>query len=161
MATDSNFRVGLVQMSCGLDPAPLDKAAYRVREAAREGAQVVCLPDLFRQYFCQREDIALFESGRSDPRAPEATETAEEPFTTRGRGRLWWRLHSLSSERAPRAALSQGTPPRFSKRMAEWRGSTEKMHIPDDPLYYEKCLGFTAERGFGFSLRLIPPVKDR
>ncbi|HTV13863.1 MAG TPA: nitrilase-related carbon-nitrogen hydrolase, partial [Acidobacteriaceae bacterium] len=62
MASDTNFRVGLVQMSCGPDPdANLEKAAERVREAARQGADVVCLPELFRaQYFCQREDIALF-----------------------------------------------------------------------------------------------------
>jgi len=69
MPTNLNYRVGLVQMSCGPDPdANLDKAADRVREAAREGAEVICLPELFRaQYFCQREDIALFDLAEPIP----------------------------------------------------------------------------------------------
>src|ERR1700757_3755118 len=69
MPTQLNYRVGLVQMSCGPDPdANLDKAADRVREAAREGAEVVCLPELFRaQYFCQREDTALFDIAEPIP----------------------------------------------------------------------------------------------
>src|ERR1700744_6602044 len=69
MPTQLNYRVGLVQMSCGPDPdANLDKADDRVREAAREGAEIVCLPELFRaQYFCQREDIALFDVAESIP----------------------------------------------------------------------------------------------
>ena len=69
MAENSTFRVGLVQMSCGPDPdANLEKAAERVREAARQGAEVVCLPELFRaQYFCQREDIALFDLAEPIP----------------------------------------------------------------------------------------------
>ncbi|HMJ62438.1 MAG TPA: nitrilase-related carbon-nitrogen hydrolase, partial [Bryobacteraceae bacterium] len=63
------YRIGLVQMSCGPDPdANLDKAADRVRDAARAGARVICLPELFRaQYFCQREDIALFDLAESIP----------------------------------------------------------------------------------------------
>src|SRR5665213_2637309 len=67
--TQNNFRVALVQMSCSPDPdANLDKAADRVREAARGGAQVVCLPELFcAQYFCQREDHALFDLAESIP----------------------------------------------------------------------------------------------
>src|ERR1700724_2784959 len=67
--TQKSFRIALVQMSCSPDPdANLDKAADRVREAARQGAQVVCLPELFRaQYFCQREDAALFDIAESIP----------------------------------------------------------------------------------------------
>src|SRR3984885_6045843 len=69
MPSTLNYRIGLVQMSCSPDPdANLDKAADRVREAAREGANVVCLPELFRaQYFCQREDIALFDLAEPIP----------------------------------------------------------------------------------------------
>src|SRR3954465_13742837 len=63
------FRVGLVQMSCGPDPDEnVEKAAQRVREAADGGAQVVCLPELFRtQYFCQREDADLFDLAEPIP----------------------------------------------------------------------------------------------
>ncbi|MGB7642919.1 MAG: nitrilase-related carbon-nitrogen hydrolase, partial [Terriglobales bacterium] len=56
------FNVALVQMSCGPEPAEnMAKALERVAEAARQGAHVVCLPELFQtQYFCQREDANLF-----------------------------------------------------------------------------------------------------
>src|SRR5690242_9930463 len=63
------FTIGLVQMSCSPDPDEnVQRAGGHVREAARSGAQVVCLPELFRtQYFCQREDAALFELAESVP----------------------------------------------------------------------------------------------
>ena len=56
-----NFRVGLIQMAMSAEPQQnVDKAAARVEEAARKGANVICLPELYRsQYFCQREDAAL------------------------------------------------------------------------------------------------------
>src|ERR1700675_354454 len=61
-STTDKFRVGLVQMSCGLDPNEnLEKAIWRIREAAARGAQIVCLQELFRsQYFCREEDAELF-----------------------------------------------------------------------------------------------------
>ena len=66
----TKFTIGLVQMRCGLDPREnLDKAAERVVEAAKQGAQIVCLQELFRsQYFCQKEDAAIVRSRRADPR---------------------------------------------------------------------------------------------
>src|SRR5271166_3584091 len=56
-------------MSCGPEPADnLAKTLDRVSEAARKGAQVVCLPELFQtQYFCQREDAALFDLAETIP----------------------------------------------------------------------------------------------
>src|SRR5690348_3278551 len=56
-------------MSCSPDPEEnVQRAGERVREAARSGAQVVCLPELFRtQYFCQREDASLFELAEPIP----------------------------------------------------------------------------------------------
>ena len=70
--TTPNKRIGLIQMSCVPDTAAnLDKAADRVREAARAGANVICLPELFRaQYFCQREEHALFDTAESIPGPP-------------------------------------------------------------------------------------------
>ena len=69
MANAKKFRIGLVQMSCSPDPAAnLEKAAARIGEAARAGAELVCLPELFRsQYFCQREDPATFDLAEPVP----------------------------------------------------------------------------------------------
>src|SRR5215470_15975850 len=63
------FRVGLVQMSCSRAPEEnLQKAEARVRECAARGAQIVCLPELFRsQYFCREENAQLFELAESIP----------------------------------------------------------------------------------------------
>ena len=63
------YVVGLVQMRMGADPEVNFATAVRhVREAARLGANVVCLPELFRaQYFCQREDIRLFDLAEAIP----------------------------------------------------------------------------------------------
>src|SRR6266404_2546828 len=65
----SKFRIGLVQMQCSPDPEEnVAKAEQRVREAARRGAQVVCLPELFRsQYFCREEDARLFDLAEPIP----------------------------------------------------------------------------------------------
>ena len=63
------FTVGLVQMRCSADPEDnLLRACDGLREAARRGARVACLPELFRtEYFCQREDAALFDLAEPIP----------------------------------------------------------------------------------------------
>ena len=68
MSSD-NFTVGLIQMACSPDPDDnLLRAVEKVRAAAKQGAQMVCLPELFRtQYFCQREDAALFDLAEPVP----------------------------------------------------------------------------------------------
>ena len=69
MSLTHKFKVGLVQMRMGADSEPNFAAAVKhVREAARLGAHIVCLPELFRaQYFCQREDIRLFDLAEAIP----------------------------------------------------------------------------------------------
>src|ERR1700693_242069 len=63
------FRVGLVQMTCALDRNEnLEKALYKIREAAARGAQIVCLQELFRsQYFCREENAELFALAEAIP----------------------------------------------------------------------------------------------
>ena len=61
--------IGLIQMSMGSDPeANLGKALKRIKEAASRGAQVICLPELFKsQYFCQEEDNENFNLAETIP----------------------------------------------------------------------------------------------
>src|SRR5438270_423306 len=63
------FRAALIQMRCGPEPEQnVARALDMVREAARKGAQIVCLPELFRtQYFCQRQDAELFDLAEPVP----------------------------------------------------------------------------------------------
>ncbi|MDQ1523334.1 MAG: N-carbamoylputrescine amidase, partial [Pyrinomonadaceae bacterium] len=65
----NSVTVGLVQMTCAPEPAAnMKKAIARIGEAAKRGAQVVCLQELFRsQYFCQTEDIELFKLAETIP----------------------------------------------------------------------------------------------
>ena len=141
MALNQKYRVGLVQMSCGPDPDEnLDKAADRVREAARQGAKVVCLPELFRaQYFCQREDIALFDVAESIP-GPSTERLGaiarEEKVTV---------IASLFERRA--AGLYHNTAA-VLREDGSPAGIYRKMHIPDDPLYYEKFYFTPGDLGF-------------
>ena len=141
MPSTRRFKVGLVQMSMSADPSKnLDKAAARVEEAARLGAEVVCLPELFRsQYFCQREDAALFDLAEPVP----------GPSTER-----------LSA--AARAASVAVVVPVFERRAAglyhnsaaildadgSLRGLYRKMHIPDDPAFHEKYYFAPGDLGF-------------
>jgi N-carbamoylputrescine amidase len=139
--TKHSFRIALVQMSCSPDPdANLDKAADRVREAAREGAQVVCLPELFRaQYFCQREDTALFDIAESipGPSTDRLTAVAREENVAV--------VASLFERRAP--GLYHNTAA-ILEQDGTVAGVYRKMHIPDDPLYYEKYYFTPGDIGF-------------
>ena len=141
MKNEKKFRVGLVQMSCGPDPdANLEKAAVQVRAAARMGAEVVCLPELFRaQYFCQREDIRLFDL--AEPIPGPSTErlgavAREENVVV---------VASLFERRA--AGLYHNTAAVIEKD-GSVAGLYRKMHIPDDPLYYEKFYFTPGDLGF-------------
>jgi N-carbamoylputrescine amidase len=135
------FRVGLAQMSCGLDPNEnLEKAMWRIREAAARGAQIVCLQELFRsQYFCREESAELFALAESIP-GP----------TTETLGRLARELGvvviaSLFERRT--AGLYHNTAAVIGAD-GEITGIYRKMHIPDDPLYFEKFYFTPGDLGF-------------
>src|SRR5260370_18810595 len=68
-AAASKVKVGLIQMACESKPeANLNKAISRIGDAAKKGAQIVCLQELFRsQYFCQTEDVELFKLAETIP----------------------------------------------------------------------------------------------
>jgi N-carbamoylputrescine amidase len=135
------FTVGLVQMHCTPDPDDNVKRAVQfVRDAARQGAQVVCLPELFKtQYFCQREDAALFDLAEPipGPSTEVLTKVAQEAkvaivasiFEKRARGVYHNTAVMIDSD-------------------GKILGLYRKMHIPDDPLYYEKFYFTPGDLGF-------------
>ena len=134
-------RIGLVQMTCSADLQDnLKKAVQRVREAAAKGAQIVCLQELFTsQYFCQVEDHKYFAFAEEIP----------GPTTDL--------LCSLAAELEVVIVASL-----FERRTAglyhntaavidadgKFLGKYRKMHIPDDPLFYEKFYFTPGDLGF-------------
>jgi N-carbamoylputrescine amidase len=141
MAAPARFSIGLVQMRMDSDPAAnLDRAVSHIREAARRGARVVCLPELFRTpYFCQREDAALFDLAEPIP-GPTSDALAK---IARELGVVV--VASLFERRA--AGVYHNTAVVLDADGTE-RGRYRKMHIPDDPLYYEKFYFTPGDLGF-------------
>jgi N-carbamoylputrescine amidase len=135
------FQVGLVQMSATPDPAEnLQRAMDFVRQAAARGAQIVCLPELFQtQYFCQREDAALFDL--AEPIPGPATEKLAKLAKELG----IVLVASLFEKRA--AGVYHNTAVMFDAD-GSVLGLYRKMHIPDDPLYYEKYYFTPGDLGF-------------
>ncbi len=141
MTVDGKISLGLIQMRCGDDPEEnLERAIELVREAADSGAQIVCLPELFKsRYFCQTEDHTHFRLAESIP----------GPSTDR--------LSAVAAERQVVIIASL-----FEKRAegiyhntaavldadGRYLGKYRKMHIPDDPLYYEKFYFTPGDLGF-------------
>jgi N-carbamoylputrescine amidase len=140
-APPDTFTLGLVQMSCGTDPeGNLKIAVARIREAAASGAQIVCLQELFRsQYFCQCQDPALFDLAEPIP-GPSTEQLAR---TARETGTVV--VASLFERRA--AGVYHNTAAILDAD-GSLLGLYRKMHIPDDPLYYEKYYFTPGDLGF-------------
>jgi N-carbamoylputrescine amidase len=141
MQTPEKFTVALVQMAMTADPAAnLDRAISRVAEAARSGAQVVCLPELFRsQYFCQREDAALFDL--AEP-VPGPTTEALAGVARKANVAI---VAPVFERRAPGLYHNSAAVIDADGRVV---GVYRKMHIPDDPAYYEKFYFTPGDLGF-------------
>jgi len=141
MANSRKYNVGLVQMRMGPDPeSNLEAALEHVRQAARLGANIVCLPELFQtQYFCQREDIRLFDLAEPIP-GPTTARLAEA--ARRERVAI---VASLFERRT--AGLYHNTAVTLNADGAIV-SIYRKMHIPDDPLYYEKFYFTPGDLGF-------------
>ena len=141
MNPGNNLTIALVQMSCGAVPNEnLGSALAKVEEASRRGARVICLPELFRsQYFCQKEDPALFDL--AEPVPGPSTEA----------------LGKVAGKHKVVIIV-----PVFERRTAgiyhnsvvvvdsdgSIAGLYRKMHVPDDPAYYEKFYFTPGDRGF-------------
>jgi len=133
--------VGLVQMSCAPQPeANHKKAIARINDAAKRGAQIVCLQELFRsQYFCQTEDIQLFKLAETIP-GPTTEKLAKV-----ARQRKIVIVASLFEKRA--AGIYHNTAVMIDTS-GKIVGKYRKMHIPDDPLFYEKFYFTPGDLGF-------------
>jgi N-carbamoylputrescine amidase len=135
------FAVGLVQMAMGNVPREnLDKGVDEVREAARGGAEVVCLPELFRnRYFCQAEETAFFDLAEPIP-GPTTDAVAA---AARDAGVVV--IAPVFERRAPGVYHNSAAVIDADGTIA---GIYRKMHIPDDPAFYEKFYFTPGDLGF-------------
>ncbi|MBN9521392.1 carbon-nitrogen hydrolase [bacterium] len=141
MTNNDAFTIGLVQMSMAPDKETnLAKAEAGIAAAAKAGAQVVCLPELFTgYYFCQKEDIALFDLAEPVPGPSEARLAA----AAKANGVVV--VGSLFEKRM--AGVYHNTATVHDAR-GELLGIYRKMHIPDDPLFLEKFYFTPGDTGF-------------
>jgi N-carbamoylputrescine amidase len=140
-AGERTLRLGLVQMRCAEDPSEnRARAVEMVRDAASRGAQLVCLPELFSsRYFCQSEDADLFNLAEAVP-GPTT-----EVFAQLARELDIAIALSLFERRA--AGLYHNTSALVDGERG-YLGKYRKMHIPDDPRYYEKFYFTPGDLGF-------------
>lgn len=135
------FRVGLIQMSCAPEPqANLDKAAERIKAAAKLGAQIICLQELFRsQYFCREESAELFDLAEPipGPTTERIAALAKE-----------LRVVIIASLFEKRALGLYHNTAAVLNADGSLQGLYRKMHIPDDPLYFEKFYFTPGDLGF-------------
>lgn len=133
--------VALIQMSCGKDPREnLDKVLVRIEEAAKQGAQIVSTQELFRsQYFCQTEDHDNF--ALAEPIPGPSTEALSKVAAAYG----IVVVGSLFERRAPGVYHNTAVVIDADGTLL---GIYRKMHIPDDPLYYEKFYFTPGDLGF-------------
>jgi N-carbamoylputrescine amidase len=137
----AKFRVGLIQMSCSKDPNEnLAKAEIRIREAAARGAQIVCVQELFRsQYFCREENAELFDL--AEPVPGPTSQTFSHLAADLGIviiGSIFERRTAGVYHNTALAIDADGS----------LLGLYRKMHIPDDPLYFEKYYFTPGDLGF-------------
>lgn len=139
--TAASFKIALVQMAMSPDPGRnLLAAAAKVTEAARAGAGVVCLPELFRSlYFAQQENADLFDL--AEPIPGPSTQAMGE-LAKKHRVVV---IVPVFERRAP--GLYHNTAV-VMDATGEIAGMYRKMHIPDDPAYYEKFYFTPGDLGF-------------
>jgi N-carbamoylputrescine amidase len=137
----SIVHVGLIQMSCVQDKAAnLEKAIHRIRQAAAQGAQIICLQELFTSlYFCDVEDYEHFKLAESipgpstDALAPVARELGVVIIASLFEKRTQGIYHNTTA-----VLDADGT----------YLGKYRKMHIPDDPAFYEKFYFTPGDLGY-------------
>jgi N-carbamoylputrescine amidase len=137
----NSFTIAVVQTAVGPDPAANTRAAQgQVRAAAKAGAEVICLPELYRsEYFCQREDAALFDLAETVPG------TSTQAFAPIARELGVVIIVPVFEKRASGLYHNSAV---IIDASGEIAGLYRKMHIPDDPAYYEKFYFTPGDTGF-------------
>ncbi len=137
----TNTRVALVQMKCDADPEKnFARASELVRNAAKQGGEIVCLPELFRsQYFCQAENHKNFELAEEVP--GKSTSALGELAHELG-------VVIIASLFEKRTAGVYHNTAAIIDANGRLLGKYRKMHIPDDPLYHEKFYFAPGDLGF-------------
>jgi len=135
------FTVGLVQMKCSSNAEEnIGRAIDKVKEAASMGAQIICLHELFcGEYFCRVEDPKLFDMAESIP-GPTT-----DRFAKLAKEKNVALVVSLFEKRAPGVYHNACA---VLDADGSYLGKYRKMHIPDDPLYYEKYFFTPGDLGF-------------
>ena len=137
----NKFTIGLVQMKCTANAGQnLARAAGKIREAAARGAQIISLHELFHgEYFCRTEDPELFNMAESvpGPTTEILAQIAKEKKVAL--------VVSLFERRAPGVYHNSCA---VLDADGTFLGKYQKMHIPDDPLYYEKFYFTPGDLGF-------------
>ena len=133
--------LGLLQHACTADPAAnLAKTLALAEKAAKKGAQIICTQELFRsQYFCQSEDHGHFKLAEPIPGPSTAA------FQKLAKKHQVVVIASLFEKRA--SGLYHNTAAIIDADGA-LLGIYRKMHIPDDPLFYEKFYFTPGDTGF-------------
>ena len=141
MTNTRTVSVGLVQMSCTPDPDDnMAKAIRGIRKTAAQGANIVCLQELFRsQYFCTTEDYAPF--ALAEP-VPGPSTDRLQPIAKELNVVI---IASLFEKRAE--GLYHNTTAVIDAD-GTYLGKYRKMHIPDDPSFYEKFYFTPGDLGF-------------
>ncbi len=136
-----SVRLALIQMTCSDRPEEnLEKAEVRIEQAARDGAQLVVLQELFRsRYFCQSEQNERFDL--AEPIPGPSTDRLSKLAAARGIAIV----ASLFEKRAEGLYHNTAVTLDADGRIA---GCYRKMHIPDDPLYHEKFYFTPGDLGF-------------
>ncbi len=133
--------IALIQMSLGDDPkANLEKALKKIDEAARKGADVICLPELFKsRYFCDEEDAQNFKLAET---IPGETTQAISKAARKANASV---IAGIFEKRAKGLYHNSAAVIDSSGKLV---GIYRKMHIPDDPGYYEKYYFSPGDLGF-------------
>lgn len=141
MSVPKNVKVGLVQMSCSRNPEDnLKKASDKIREAAKQGAQIICLQELFTSlYFCDVEDYENFKL--AEPIPGPSTDVLGKLA-----GELGVVIIASLFEKRTQGIYHNTTA--VLDADGSYLGKYRKMHIPDDPAYYEKFYFTPGDLGY-------------